>query len=370
MNSPDPHSAASEPRSPALGAGDRPEAKAGPVYKRPLGVGILVIVLLCIGGAGMYWLHARHYESTDDAFIDAHITHVAPRVAGRVRQVLVDDNQSVEAGALLIEIDPADYQVKRDQAVAANAEAESRLHEASARQTAATTSLQQAQAETAAAEANATNAATDLARIQRLRAQGVASQQEFDNANTAAKDTAARLAAARQQVATNEAQVVLAAKQIQTATAVVQSATAALEQANLQLSYTQGRAAEAGRVTHKSVAVGDYVQIGQDLMAMVPRDLWVTANFKETQLADMRPGQPVEITVDAYPGKTFAGHVDSVQAGSGARFSLLPPENATGNYVKVVQRVPVKIVFDDPPGGGSPYLLGPGMSVVPWVKVR
>jgi membrane fusion protein (multidrug efflux system) len=372
MNSrPEPHPATdSQPRSPAVGAGEHTGVPGRPFYQRPQGVGIVAIILLVIGGAVAYWLHVRGYESTDDAFIDAHVSRVAPRVAGRVRQVPVDDNQWVEAGALLVEIDPADYQVKRDQAVAAKAEAESRLHEASARQTVATTSLQQAQAETAAAEANATNAATDLARIQRLRAQGVASQQEFDNANTAAKDTAARLAVAREQVATNEAQVVLAAKQIQTATAAVQSATATLEQANLQLSYTQVRAAEAGRVTHKSVAVGDYVQIGQDLMAMVPRNLWVTANFKETQLTYMRTGQPVEITVDAYPGKTFAGHVDSIQAGSGARFSLLPPENATGNYVKVVQRVPVKIVFDDPPGGGSPYLLGPGMSVVPWVKVR
>jgi len=271
---------------------------------------------------------------------------------------------------LLVEIDPADYQVKRDQALAAQAEAESRLQEAQARQTVAATSLQQTQAEAAAAEANATNAATDFTRIQRLRAQGVASQQEFDNAKTTAKDTAARLAAARQQVATSEAQVGLAAKQIQTAAAALQSADAALEQANLQLSYTQVRAAEVGRVTRKSVAVGDYVQIGQDLMALVPRDLWVIANFKETQLADIRPGQPVDITVDAYPGKTFAGHVDSIQAGSGARFSLLPPENATGNYVKVVQRVPVKIVFDDPPGEDTAYLLGPGMSVVPWVKVR
>jgi membrane fusion protein (multidrug efflux system) len=160
-------------------------------------------LLLVIGAGGAYWLNVRHYESTDDAFIDAHVTHVAPRVPGRVRQVLVDDNQWVEAGTLLVEIDPADYQVKLDQAQAAKTEAESRLQEAHARQTVAATSLQQAQAEAAAAEANATNAATDFTRIQRLRAQSVASQQEFDNAKTAATDTAARLAAARQQVLTD-----------------------------------------------------------------------------------------------------------------------------------------------------------------------
>ncbi len=370
MNSrPDP-SSASEPHSPALDVGAPSAARRRPFYQHALGVSMVAVLLLVIGGAVAYWVSVRHYESTDDAFIDAHITHVAPRVSGRVRQVLVDDNQWVETGALLVEIDPADYQVRLDQALAVKSEAESRLQEASARQTVATTSSQQAQAEAAAAEATATNAATDFTRIQRLRVQGVASQQELDHVTMAAKDTAAQLAAAHHRVATSEAQVALAVKQIQTAAAAVQSAAAALEQADLQLSYTQLRAAEAGRVTHKSVVVGDYVQIGQDLMAMVPRNLWVTANFKETQLAEIRPGQPVDITVDAYAGKTFAGRVDSIQAGSGARFSLLPPENATGNYVKVVQRVPVKIVFDDPPDNDAAYLLGPGMSVVPWVKVR
>jgi len=141
-----------------------------------------------------------------------------------------------------------------------------------------------------------------------------------------------------------------------------------VEQAQLDLSYTRLSAPVAGHIAHKNVAVGDYVQIGQNLMALVPNDVWVTANFKETQLDHMRAGQPVEIDIDAYPERTFRGHVDSIQAGSGAVFALLPPENATGNYVKVVQRVPVKIVLDDP--SNARRLLGPGMSVVPYVRIR
>jgi membrane fusion protein (multidrug efflux system) len=160
----------------------------------------------------------------------------------------------------------------------------------------------------------------------------------------------------------------VAASQIEAAQAALKSAAAQTEQARLDVSYCDVVAAEAGTVTHKNVSPGDYVQVGQNLIALVPLKVWITANFKETQLENMRVGQPVEIRVDAYPGTTFHGHVDSFQHGSGPAFSLLPPENATGNYVKVVQRIPVKIVFDDPPDPQLP--LGPGMSVLPTVKVR
>jgi membrane fusion protein (multidrug efflux system) len=172
----------------------------------------------------------------------------------------------------------------------------------------------------------------------------------------------------RKKLASAEAQLQAAASQIDTAKANLKSAEAQEEQARLNLAYTKVVAPEAGRVAHKNVAVGDYLQVGQNLMALVPLKVWVTANFKETQLDHMRVGQPVEIRIDSYPDKVFHGHVDSFEAGSGAAFDLLPPQNATGNYVKVVQRVPVKIVFDTPPDPHFP--LGPGMSVVPSVRVR
>ena len=225
-------------------------------------------------------------------------------------------------------------------------------------------------AEVGVAQANAANAAIDVKRYQELaRIHSAAlSQQQLDNSTANAKSTAATLAAAQRKVDAADAQIAFAETQVQTAEADLQSATAQVEQAQLDLSYTKLLAPVAGHIAHKNVAVGDYVQTGQNLMALVPNDVWVTANFKETQLDHMRAGQPVEIDVDAYPERTFRGHVDSIQAGSGAAFALLPPENATGNYVKVVQRVPVKIVFDDP--SNARRLLGPGMSVVPYVRIR
>jgi membrane fusion protein, multidrug efflux system len=176
------------------------------------------------------------------------------------------------------------------------------------------------------------------------------------------------LLASQNKLAAAEAQLRVVASQIDTAKANLKSAMAQEEQTRLDLDYTRVVAPEAGRVAHKTVAGGDYVQVGQNLMALVPLRVWVTANFKETQLDHMRVGQPVEIRIDSYPDKVFDGRVDSFEAGSGTAFSLLPPENATGNYVKVVQRVPVKIIFDEPPDPHFP--LGPGMSVVPSVKVR
>jgi membrane fusion protein (multidrug efflux system) len=225
-------------------------------------------------------------------------------------------------------------------------------------------------AEVGVAEANATNAAIDLQRYQRLARinSSALSRQQLDNATAAARSSAANLTAAQRKVVAAEAQVAYARTQVETAAAGLQAAAAQVKEARLDLSYTRLAAPEAGHIAHKNVAVGDYVQIGQNLMALVPNAVWVTANFKETDLAHMRVGQPVEIEVDAYPGTIFHGHIDSFQAGSGSAFSLLPPENATGNYVKIVQRMPVKIVFDDPPSARP--MLGPGMSAVPYVRIR
>jgi membrane fusion protein, multidrug efflux system len=325
-----------------------------------------LVALAAVGVGARYYLWALHHESTDDAFIDGHVVHVAPQVGGRVLEVLVTDNQPVRVGDLLVKIDPADFRAKLDQATALSAASRSRLAQARAGLAVAEASQAQAAADVVAARADADNAAADLARY-RATTTGAVSKQAVDAASTTTQRMAAQLVVAQKKTAAAGAQVELARSQIEAAEADVKAAAAAVEQARLQLSYTEIRAAEGGRVTTKNVEPGNYVQIGQELLALVSNDVWVTANFKETQLAHMRPGQPAVIYVDAY-GHDFHGHVDSVQASSGARFSLLPPENATGNYVKVVQRVPVKIVFDDPAEGG--FLLGPGMSVVPEVELR
>ena len=360
---PRPHPSSPAPRPPAAEPPKRSR------LRRPMALLVLgIVVLALIVGGVLWWLHARRYESTDDAFIDVHMTRVAPQVAGRVLRVAVDDNQEVKRGDVLVEIDPADYQARLDQAAANQATAEANLAQAKAQQVVTQADAEQAKAQVGVAEANATNAAIQLKRDQPLAERQVVSRQTLDNDIANQRSTAANLVAAQKRQASTEAQLAVSAAQVNAAEASVKSAAAQVAQARLNLGYSKVTAAEAGRVARKNVAVGDYVQVGQNLMAMVPDRVWITANFKETQLDLMRVGQPVDIRVDAYPDKTFRGHVDSFQPGSGAVFSLLPPENATGNYVKVVQRVPVKIVFDDPPDASHP--LGPGMSVVPRVKVR
>src|SRR5689334_1280943 len=436
------------------------ETRKRPLYKRPAFLIAAVIVLLIAAIFGIrYWLYSRSHESTDDAFIDAHITPVSPKVSGYIAKVHVASNQQVKKGDLLVEIDPRDYEAKLDQAKAALEAGEARLKEAQtgveltrantqanvqqasgtvqqaragveaqrasaaaertrvtqagAAISSAQANLQQAQAQVDAAQAELVRAQADVARYQELYNKDEVSRQRLDQAIATARTAEAEAEAARQRAAAaasqvretqaaqrtaaenarkaeaqigaaqaqvNEAQGRLAAAntapqqiaaseaQAQTANASLEQLRAAVAQAELELSYTQLYAPDDGRVTNKSVEEGALVQSGQPLMAIVPGDVWVTANFKENQIGRMRPGQPVEITVDAYPGKVFKGHVDSIQAGTGAAFSLLPPENATGNYVKVVQRVPVKIVFDE--GPDPQHLLGPGMSVVPEVKVR
>jgi len=340
-----------------------------PRQRRALRLALVAIAALALlVGGTLWWLEARHYESTDDAFIDVHVVKIAPQVAGRIARVLVNDNQPVAAGAPVIELDPVDFQAKLDQALANQGSARAALAQARAQQVVTEANAQEAQAQVAVAQANATNAANQLDRDRPLAEQHVVSRQTLDNDIANARSTAATLVSAQKKGAAAEAQLAVAASQIEAAQAALASADAQVETARLDLSYTKIAAPSAGRIAHKNVSPGDYVQIGQNLMALVPADVWITANFKETQLAHMRIGQPTEITIDAYPDTTFHGHVDSFQPGSGAAFSLLPPENATGNYVKIVQRVPVKIVFDDALDPQRP--LGPGMSVVPTVKVR
>jgi membrane fusion protein, multidrug efflux system len=334
-----------------------------------IALGILLAVAAVVGGA-RWWQVARNWVSTDDAFIDVHVVQISPQVAGRVQTVLVDDNQEVRAGQPLVEIDPADFQARLDQALANQQSAGGQLAQAKAQLPVAAANLDEAKAQVAVAEAASTNADINLKRDQILERLGglAVSRQQLDNDAATERSDAANLAAARQRAAASAAQFALNRTQIATAEAGLRAAAAATEMARLNLGYTKIRASVSGRIANKSVAPGDYLQTGQALMALVPDQVWVTANYKETEIGGMHAGDPVDIYVDAYPGQVFHGRVESFQAGSGTAFSLLPSENATGNYVKVVQRVPVKIVFDGNPS--TRWLLGPGMSVVPYVKIR
>ena len=328
-----------------------------------------VITLVLIAVAVLYYLHfVAPYETTDDAFIDGYVAFVSPRVSGQVVKLLIADNQRVKAGGVLLEIDPRDYQTAVNQAGADLAEANSRVRRAQVQIVVDQAKADQQNAAVVAAQAIADRAKTDRARYEAVQSQAV-SRSQLDQAQAQASSTAAEVEVARNQAKAAVAQVDLDRAYVESARAEVQQVQARLEQAQLQLSYTTVVAPRDGRVTRRTVEQGAYIQTGQALLALVPDDIWVTANFKETQLERIRPGQPVLIRVDAYPGREFKGKVDSLQDGSGARFSLLPPENAVGNYVKVVQRVPVKIIFDEPVN--QPGLdLGPGMSVEPKVSIQ
>jgi membrane fusion protein (multidrug efflux system) len=344
------------------------------VFKKPLFWIILVIVVggLIIGGV-LYWLHARQFESTDDAFVDTHIVRLAPQVAGTLVQVADIDNRHVEAGRLLAVIKASGRDAQVAEAQANESQARAQFAQAQAQVTAAEAQRQQAAAQARVPMAAAVKAQQDLARYEallRLDPSAVAGQQ-LDQARATARQTAADAAAAREQIDTATAQISVAKKQVGAAKSVIDARRAQVDQANVTIGDLRLTAPVAGQVVNRSVNVGSYVAPGTQLMAIVPDTMWVTANFKETQLTLMKIGQPVEIHVDAYPGVDFKGHVDSIQRGAGQAFALLPPQNATGNYVKVVQRVPVRIVFDAKYGPDPKrYPIGPGMSVVPTVKVR
>ncbi len=340
-----------------------------PFFKRPLVLVILAILVIGIVGGGIwYWSYTRHFETTDDAFIDAHITSISPKVAGLVVDIPpeVDDNRLVVEGQKLLQIDPRDFELQVQLSRAALLAGKGKLAQAEAQVTVAEANAASARADILTADANASVAANDLKRYTSLDPRAV-SRQQLDSATAAAASTAAIAEADRRKADAADAQVKLAVTQVETAKADLETAKVNLANSQLQLSYTTIAAPLAGRVTRKDVQKGMYVQVAQALLSIVPREVFVTANFKETQLAHVRQGDRVDVSVDAMPGRTFHGHVDSIQDGSGARFSLLPPENATGNYVKVVQRVPVKIVFDEKPENLQG--LGPGMSVEPKVWI-
>jgi membrane fusion protein (multidrug efflux system) len=449
------------PAEPKAEAGDGQSVESVPKKKRRLPIFIVggILIIAAIGGL-IYWLYARQYESTDDAFIEANVVQVSPKVTAYITKIYVRENQVVHKGDLLVDLDPKDYEAKLEQAkaqlLAARAQqgqaqasvdltrktttagqSQARANIESARnnviQTQATADSKQSlirQAQSAVktaqatlaqtrtqvpqAQANLNLAQTEFNRRQVLFNQGDISKQSLDQATTTLQTAQAQLdaaqkqvdaaasrvseaqagvttaqdnyrqaqaqvnltqsqvgesqgrledtAAAPQRVAVNESQVGSAEAQIAQAEAVV-------HQAELDLSYTKIYAPDDGVVTKKAIQEGQLVQPGASLLALSQSDdVWVVANFKETQLEKMRVGQPVDIKVDAYPNEVFHAKIDSFQPGTGSRFSVLPAENATGNYVKVVQRIPVKIVFDESPD--RVHLLAPGMSVEPSVKIR
>jgi membrane fusion protein (multidrug efflux system) len=397
--------------------------------RAPFVIGGAIIAVL--GMSAWLWATAGQ-ESTDDAQVDGHVTPIAARVGGTIVHIAVQDNDPVDAGAVLLEVDPRDYHVAVDKARAELADAEaaavaartnvpitsttsasslstaqgsmdqalSGINGAQREVEAARARFASAQANQRQAEANATKAARDVERLRDLLAKDEVSRQQFDAtsstadaARAAAESTQAQGAEAEHGIAIAESRLAQARAMAEQARAGVQSAgtgpeqvtamrarasaadarvdqaRAVLAQAELNVQYTTVKAPAGGIVSRKSIEVGQIVQPGQPLMAVIPLDdLWVIANFKETQLTTMRPGQAVAIGVDAYGGTTLKGHVGSVAAATGARFSLLPPENATGNFVKVVQRVPVKLLLD--PGQDPDHRLRPGLSVTPTVYTR
>jgi membrane fusion protein (multidrug efflux system) len=379
--------------------------------------GLIFAGLVLVVGGFFLWRYFASYESTDDAQIDGHINSVSARVSGHVLKLNVRDNQYVEKGTIVVEIDPADYEVAVARARADYADAlaqssaaginvpvtdvsttsqvssaQANVANAKSGISAARQQYDAAKAQVAEAEANNAKAQSDLVRYKQLIDKQEISQQQYDQAVAAARSGAATVTAARasadaaaSQIDQAESKLAQAEADLRTAQTAPQTMRATraralsaqasadrkkaeLQQAELNLQYTKIVAPVTGVVTNRTVEVGQNVQVGGEMMKIIPlEDIWVTANFKETQLKEMKPGQPGSISVDAN-GKTYKGRVDSIAGASGARFSLLPPENATGNYVKVVQRIPVKIVFE--PGETKGHELRPGMSVVPKVWIR
>lgn len=317
-------------------------------------VGAFVLCLIVVFGV-YYLVISQRRISTDDAYIEGRIHIIASRISGTVKKVCVEDNQDVKKGDLLVEIDPQDYLLRVEEAKAALNAEKARLADASA---GIKTSIANLQIQ----EIALVQAKRDIDRAQNLFKEGVITQEKFEKTQTAYDLALAQVKAAKEQL--NQANALEALEE-----SLLKQREAALNLAELYLSYSKIYASADGYITKKSVENGNQIQISQPLMSVVPLDdIWLVANYKETQLKHVLPGQKVLVKVDAYPGKMFSGKVDSIMAGSGAVFSLFPPENALGNYVKVVQRIPVKILFDKEKGRG--HKLRIGMSCVPTILIQ
>lgn len=312
-------------------------------YKKSIGI---IVAILLITATIIAVIDAMHYQSTEDAYIENHTVQVAPKVSGQIVAVYIKDNQAVKAGDLVAQIDDADYKVK--------------LEQAEANYQSALKSQNIAKANLSAVDAEIALAKKDVDRYTKLYETGSVSKQTLDNAVTKYESVKARQENAEQAILTKE--------QTNVADADIKVLKAKRDQAQLDLSYTKIYAPQDGTVSSKRVEKGAYVQVGSPLFVIVPNEVWVVANFKENQLEKMKAGQSVEIKVDTYPKHKFKGKVDSIQRASGAKASLFPPENAVGSFVKIVQRIPVKIVFTEDIDKDQ-YLLVPGMSVIPKVRV-
>jgi membrane fusion protein (multidrug efflux system) len=356
----------SEPEETSAG---KEEKKPSLIRRHPFITLLIVAAVIAVAVIGYFaWLIYFHpYETTDDAFVDARSFPVAAKVSGYVADVAVTDNQHVRTGDVLLKIDPRDYQIALDQANGQVGVAKAAIANADAQIAAAAAAIEQAKAAVASADAALKFAQEENARQQQLVKTAAASEQAAEQAAATLRQSEAGLAQAQANVTSAIKNKAAAQAQRASAVAGLRQAEAQRESAEQNLQYTAVMAAQPGRIVRLSGAKGQYVQAGQAVAMFVPDEIWITANFKETQLTDMRPGQPVDLTIDAYPDRKLTGHVVSVQPGSGTAFSLLPAENATGNYVKVTQRVPVKIVIDN---GPKDVAIGPGMSVVPTVTVR
>jgi membrane fusion protein, multidrug efflux system len=343
------------------------EQRRNGLLHRPLVLAIgAVLLAAALGGGYVYLDYAKHFQSTDDAFVAARQTALAPKVSGYLTAVPVTDNEHVAAGDVIARIDDRDYRIALEQAEAQVAAAQAGIDNIDAQ-------LQVQQAQISANEAQVDQAQAALVfaqqqaqRYQHLAQTGFGTVQNDQQWNSQQHQQEAALRSAQATRKLSQRQIEALKAQRNSALANLAQAQAQRDQAQLNLSYTTVTAAQPGRVVNLSAAVGQFAQPGTNLTMFVPDQIWVTANFKEIQLDRMRSGQPVTLQIDAYPERAIRGHVDSVQPGSGTAFSLLPAQNATGNYVKIVQRVPVKIVMDDAP---SDVALGPGMSVVPTVRV-
>ncbi|MBW1985670.1 MAG: HlyD family secretion protein [Deltaproteobacteria bacterium] len=325
---------------------------------------LVVILLLAVGGGVAYWWYSRIYVWTDNAYVSGHLAVISPRVSGRVAEVLVSDNWFVSQGQTLVRLDPTDFEVAVQQSQAAL----ERIRDEVAQKYIAVAA---AQAHIAKAQANFGKATTDQNRYQNLYQRRTISKETLDRTQTNYKVTRAELAAAKEEYRQALAAIGGSVKIPKEEQPAVKEAQAKLQQARLNLQYTTITAPFEGYVTKKNVEPGNWVNPGQALMMLVPleyEEVWIEANYKETQLTHVHLGQPAEIEVDTYPGVTFRGRVDSIMAGTGAVFSLLPAENATGNWVKVVQRIPVKITLVPPIPKDRPLRIG--MSVIATIDTR
>jgi membrane fusion protein (multidrug efflux system) len=330
--------------------------------------GLAVLIIGIVGGA-FYFRNFAPYESTNDAYIDGHVISISPQVSAVVAATHIDDNRFVHKGDLLVELDPTDYRIALNQARGAQTSAKGRLDKALASVDAAQSAVAQAQAGIYSAQATLENADRDVKRYRGLSPQA-RSQQAVDSATAHWKLASAGIAQAKARLNAAQTQVISARASVVEAEGDYRKAQADSRRAEVNLEYCRIVAPADGRITNKAVEPGAYVTPADPLFQIVAPRVWVVANFKETQLTYMKAGQPVKLTVDAYPGMVLRGRVDSIQAGTGSRFSIIPVQNATGNFVKVVQRVPVKIALDTRANTVPAHLLSPGMSVEPRVRVH